>query len=103
MLAAPGGSTGRALFDRALTGGAAALGAESGIEAGKAADFVSVKTRHSLDLEGDALLDGWIFANGAEVDCVWVHGRKQVEGGRHVAREAIGRRFTATMRALAEA
>lgn len=103
VLAAPGSSTGRALFDGALVGGAAALGAESGIAAGKAADFVSVKTRHGLDLDGDALLDGWIFANGAEVDCVWVHGRKQVEGGRHVAREAIGRRFTATMRALAEA
>ncbi|WP_421577149.1 formimidoylglutamate deiminase [Shinella sp. M31] len=103
VLAAPGGSTGRALFDGALIGGAAALGAESGIAAGKAADFVSVKTRHGLDLDGDALLDGWIFANGAEVDCVWVHGRKQVEGGRHVAREAIGRRFTASMRALGEA
>lgn len=103
VLAAPGGSTGRALFDGALIGGDAALGAESGIAAGKAADFVSVKTRHGLDLDGDALLDGWIFANGAEVDCVWVHGRKQVEGGRHVAREAISRRFTATMRALAEA
>nr|WP_314088241.1 formimidoylglutamate deiminase [uncultured Shinella sp.] len=103
VLAAPGGSTGRALFDGALVGGAAALGAETGIAAGKAADFVSVKTRHGLDLDGDALLDGWIFANGAEVDCVWVHGRKQVEGGRHVAREAIGRRFTASMRALGEA
>ncbi len=103
VLAAPGGSTGRALFDGALIGGAAALGAESGIAAGKAADLVSVKARHGLDLDGDALLDGWIFANGAEVDCVWVHGRKQVEGGRHVARAAIGKRFTATMRALAEA
>ena len=103
VLAAPGGSTGRALFDGALIGGGAALGAESGIAAGNTADFVSVKARHGIDLDGDALLDGWIFANGAEVDCVWVHGRKQVEGGRHVAREAIGKRFTATMRALAEA
>ena len=103
VLAAPGGSTGRALFDGALIGGSAALGTESGIAAGKAADFVSVKTRHGIDLDGDALLDGWIFANGAEVDCVWVHGHKQVEGGRHVAREAVGRRFTTTMRALAEA
>ena len=102
VLAAPGGSTGRALFDGALIGGAAALSAESGIAAGKAADFVSVKTRLGVDLDGDALLDGWIFANSAEVDCVWVHGRKQVEGGRHVAREAIVQRFTATMRTLAE-
>ena len=102
VLAAPGGSTGRALFDGALIGCAAALSAESGIAAGKAADFVSVKTRLGVDLDGDALLDGWIFANSAEVDCVWVHGRKQVEGGRHVSREAIVQRFTATMRTLAE-
>jgi formimidoylglutamate deiminase len=103
VLAAPGGSTGRALFDGAVAGGAAALGVETGLAAGRAADFVSVKARHGLDLAGDMLLDGWIFANGAEVDCVWVNGRKQVEGGRHVAREAIGQRFTRTMRALAEA
>lgn len=103
VLAAPGGSTGRALFDGALAGGAAALGGKAGITAGNVADFVSLKTRHGLDLSADMLLDSWIFANGADVDCVWVNGRKQVEGGRHVAREAIGRRFTATMRALAEA
>ncbi|MGQ3281211.1 MAG: formimidoylglutamate deiminase, partial [Shinella sp.] len=94
VLAAPGGSTGRALFDGAVAGGAAALGVEAGLAAGRVADFVSVKARHGLDLAGDMLLDGWIFANGAEVDCVWVNGRKQVEGGRHVAREAIGQRFT---------
>ena len=81
---------------------AAALGAEAAIAVGNAADVVSLMARHGLDLAGDALLDGWIFANGAAVDCVWVDGRKQVEGGRHVAREAVGRRFTATMRALAE-
>jgi cytosine/adenosine deaminase-related metal-dependent hydrolase len=102
VLAAPGGSTGRALFDGAVVGGAAALGAAAGIAAGQAADFVSVKARHGLDLAGDALLDGWIFANGAEVGCVWVNGRKQVEGGRHVAREAVERRFTVTMRKLAK-
>ena len=103
VLAAPGGSTGRALFDGAILGGGAALGVDASLAAGNGADFVSVKARHGLDLAGDALLDGWIFANRAEVDCVWVNGRKQVEGGRHVAREAIGRRFTATMRALTDA
>ena len=103
VLAAPGGSTGRALFDGALDGGAAALGAQAGIVVGNAADFVSLRARHGLELAGDGLLDGWIFANGAEVDCVWVNGRKQVEDGRHLAREAVGQRFTATMRALAAA
>lgn len=101
VLAVPGGSTGRALFDGALAGGAAALGTKAGIATGNAADLVGVRTRHGLDLAGDGLLDGWIFANGADVDCVWVNGRKQVEGGRHRLREAIGRRFAATMRALA--
>jgi len=103
VLAAPGGSTGRALFDGALSGGAAALGAASGIATGHAADFVSLKARHGIDLESDALLDGWIFANGAAVDCVWVNGRKRVEAGRHCEREAIGRRFASVMRALAAA
>ncbi|WP_411035321.1 formimidoylglutamate deiminase [Shinella sp. BYT-45] len=103
VLAAPGGSTGRALFDGALAGGAAALGAQAAVAPGSAADLVGLAPRHGLELAGDALLDGWIFANGAEVDCVWVNGRKQVEGGRHVAREAVGRRFTAAMRALAAA
>lgn len=103
VLATPGGSTGRALFDGALSGGAAALGAASGIATGQAADFVSLKARHGLELEGDALLDGWIFANAAVVDCVWVNGRKRVEAGRHAEREAIGRRFASVMRALAAA
>lgn len=103
VLAAPGGSTGRALFDGALSGGSSALGAASGIATGHAADFVSLKARHGINLEGDALLDGWIFANGATVDCVWVNGRKRVEAGSHCEREAIGRRFASVMRALAAA
>jgi len=103
VLAAPGGSTGRALFDGALAGGAAALGANAGLAAGHAADFVSLVSRHGLEPSGDGLLDAWIFADGADVDCVWVAGRRQVEGGRHVAREKIARRFGETLRRLADA
>ena len=48
--------------------------------------------------EADATLDAWVFMRGSmAVDCVWVAGRKQVEGGRHHAREAIHRRFQAAM------
>lgn len=100
VLTAPGGSTGRASFDGAVRGGAAALGAGFGIETGNPADFVSVRPCHDLPISGDALLDSLIFARGTEVDCVWVHGRKLVKDGRHVAREAIGRNFAETMRAL---
>lgn len=100
VLALPGGSTGRYLFDGAVTGGAAALMAETGLAVGKSADVVSLKPRHDLGLSGDQVLDGFIFANGAEVDCVWVGGVKQVEAGRHKARERVAARFAEVMREL---
>ncbi len=49
---------------------------------------------------GDGLLDALIFARGTQVDCVWAGGAKRVEGGRHLDREAVGRRFRAAMDAL---
>ena len=103
VLAAPGGSTGRALFDGALAGGAAALGAEAGLAAGASADIVSLAPRHALPLSGDLLLDGWIFAGSAAVDCVWTGGRKRVEGGRHVDGDAVRARFSAVMQRLTAA
>ena len=89
-------SVGRSLFDTALAGGAQALGAPSGVAAGHPADLVSLKGddealayRH-----GDRWLDGWIFAGRRQtVDCVWRDGAKLVTGGRHIHREAIGRRY----------
>lgn len=100
VLALPGGSTGRALFDGSVQGGAAALGAGAGIAAGSPADFVSLRPRQDLPVSGDALLDSWIFSGGVQVDCVWARGRKLVESGRHLAREAIASDFSAAMRAL---
>lgn len=103
VLAVAGGSTGRALFDAALDGGSTALGAgPSRIAAGAAADFVSLDENHPslAGKSGDAILDAWIFANGGKVDCVWVHGKKQVSGGRHAARETIAERFRHVMTAL---
>lgn len=103
VLAVAGGSTGRALFDAALDGGSVALGAgASAIAAGASADLVSLDPKNPslAGKSGDAILDVWIFANGSKVDCVWVHGRKQVSGGRHVKREAIAERFRNVMTAL---
>jgi len=85
-----GSATGAALYRGALAGGAQALGI------GAAADFVSLDAAHPslLGREGDALLDGWIFAaRGGAVDCVWRRGRKVVERGRHVARARIAARY----------
>jgi formimidoylglutamate deiminase len=105
VLAAPGQSNGRNLFDRAVRGGGQALGAATGLAAGNAADFVSVDASAPTlaGKRGDQILDAWIFASGTRVDCAWVHGVKVVEGGRHRARETIERRFRATMLELAKA
>jgi cytosine/adenosine deaminase-related metal-dependent hydrolase len=100
VIAAPGGSTGRALFDGARRGGAAALGrAGSGFAIGADADIVTLR-EDAFGREGDALIDGWIFSGGALVDSVFARGRAVVREGAHVARRPIADRFRATMREL---
>jgi formimidoylglutamate deiminase len=91
-------STGRALYDRALTGGAIALGLEAtGLKEGAVADIISLDVDHVAlaGRAGDAIIDSWIFAGGraALVDCVWTCGRKVVTNGRHRDRDAIVARF----------
>ena len=99
-----GASTGRALFDAALAGGAAALGTgPAGLRAGAAADFVTLRAGHPnlVHRHGDRLLDGWVFGAGrGAVDGVWVRGRRLVVDGRHVARDAVAARYADTMRRL---
>jgi formiminoglutamate deiminase len=102
VVAETGSSSGRRLFDGACEGGAAALGCKSGIAEGLSANLISLTPRHPIGFEGDRLLDSWIFANGADVDSVWVSGRKLVEGGRHVRRGAVAQRFRKAMAALLE-
>ena len=101
----PGVSTGRALLDGALVGGAQALAQETiGLQVGARADIVTLDTTHP-SLAGrrkDAVLDGWIFAAGAgAVACVWAGGNKVVEGGRHRLRERARETFNAAVRRLA--
>ena len=96
----PGGSTGGAIYRAALAGGAQALGTEAGIRVGASADIVSLDADHpSLAArQGDALLDGLIFAAGREaIDRVWRRGREVVTGGRHIARDAITARYRSTL------
>ncbi|MDR6819665.1 formiminoglutamate deiminase [Neorhizobium sp. 2083] len=100
VLARPEGSTGRRLFETALTGGGAALNAAVGLVRGNYADIVALDVKDVPHLAADQILDHWIFAGGVAVDCVWALGHKQVEGGRHVQRDAIGRRFKTVMREL---
>jgi formiminoglutamate deiminase len=100
VLAAAGQSTGRALFDGALDGGAAALGSRTGLAVGNPADFVSLRMPEIGGLADDTVLDSWLFANGTRPDTVWVAGRKQVEGGRHLRRDEIGAGFRKAMAEL---
>ncbi len=96
-----GQSTGRALFEGALKGGRKALqGLETGLRIGGMADFFSLDKGDADYLVEDALLDGWIFAEAAKVDCVWVDGSKRVVSGRHVDRETISKRFKAAMHGI---
>ncbi|WP_200950944.1 formimidoylglutamate deiminase [Rhizobium sp. Root1220] len=97
VVAAPGGSTARSLFDHAITGGGAALKAAGGLAVGNRADIVSLDASAVPYLSGDRLLDHWVFAGGVGVDSVWALGRKQVKGGRHVGRDEINGRFLKAM------
>ena len=103
VMARPGGSNGRTLFDAALHGGSRALGGESGLKEGGAADFVALDLSAAPYLKRDQVLDGWIFAGSVRPDCVWVNGIKMVEGGRHRHRDRIAARFHAAMESLVEA
>jgi formimidoylglutamate deiminase len=100
----PGVSTGRVLFDAALAGGARALAQPSvGIRAGARADIVTLDLAHPsvAGRRGDAVLDGWIFAAGADaLDCVWAGGDKVVEGGRHRLRRRARDAFNIAVRRL---
>jgi formimidoylglutamate deiminase len=105
LLAAPEGSTGRALYDGLLRGGAQAAGRRSGaIRVGDWADLLALDTGSVLleGRQGDQILDTWIFAGDDRlVGEVWSAGRHLVTAGRHVARPAIAARYRATMARLA--
>ena len=101
----PGHSTGRALYDRSLAGGAQALGRRIGALApGYRADIVLLDAGHPAlaGRRSDHWLDGWVFAgDGRAVRSVWVGGRRWVADARHVAREPVRQRFAAVIARLA--
>ncbi|SKA29833.1 formimidoylglutamate deiminase [Consotaella salsifontis] len=104
MAAGSGRSTGRSLFEAALSGGSRALGVEGrGLAVGAPADIVSLDPARAIGagLDQDAVFDTWIFTGASSlVDCVWRHGIKQVEGGRHRAREVIAARLRASLKRM---
>lgn len=107
VLAAPGGSTGRRLYEAAAMGGAQAVGRKAGkIAPGYLADLVALdgSAADLIGRRGDALLDTWIFARDDRlVRNVWAAGRHMVQGGVHVARDRVLAGYRACMTRLAEA
>jgi len=103
LAAVPDRSTGRALFDAALAGGAQALRSGAGLVAGAWLDLVSLNAEDPAlaQRREDEVLDSWIFAGGRRlVDCVWRAGEKVVSNGRHRQREAIADRYRRTLKRL---
>ena len=106
VLAAPGESSGRAMLDAALIGGARALARRSGrLAVGAVADMLSLSADHptlagKIDDQNSRCVD--IQRRRRLVDCVWSGGRKVVANGRHRLRDQVGQKFKATMRRLCE-
>jgi formimidoylglutamate deiminase len=99
-------SAARSLFDAALAGGAQALGAPSTLAIGQPADLVSLKADDTALAyrQHDRLLDGWIFSGSRRtVDCVWRAGAKLVQDGRHIHRDAIGKRYRQALHMVLQA
>lgn len=103
VLASPGKSTGRCLFEAALAGGGSALGTASGFRVGAPADVVTLREDHPSypGLARDRALDTWIFSAGnALIESVWAGGKMRVEAGRHRARDAVAERYRAALARL---
>lgn len=87
------GSTGRAIYNKTLDGGAQALGRKSGvIKPGYWADLVSLDAEalNFWESNDDELLDRWIFTSDDTLVCeVWSAGRQMVVHGRHVHHKEI--------------
>ncbi len=84
----------------------ALLYAEPAIRPGAWADLVALdgQALAIAGLDGDALLDGWIFAGDDRlVTDVWSAGRHVVTHGRHIARDRVETRYRAAIKRLRNA
>lgn len=104
ILAEPGRSTGRVLYEAGLEGGALAAGRDTGaIAAGMWGDLLAVGTDNPVMVgrRGDAALDSLIFAGGDGLASeVWAAGRHVVTKGRHIARDRITADYMACIKRL---
>ena len=102
VLATDDGSTARALFDGVRAGGERAVGiGDDGLRVGAAANVVALREDVvAAASRPDTILDRWVFAGQRPVESVYVGGLRVVAEGRHVARDAVERRFRRAMNRL---
>ena len=104
LAAGPGQSTGRTLYEAALTGGARSMAQPVGaIAPGLRCDITVLDSDHPLlaGRQEDAALDTWIFSGGtALVKDVIVGGRQVVKDRHHIHEDTIARNFRAALRRL---
>ncbi len=106
ILAEPGRSTGRVLYEAGLDGGATAAGRETGaIATGLWADLCVLSLDNAVlaGRKGDEMLDSLVFAGGdGQVRDVWAAGRHVVQDGRHPDHERITADYLACIGRLQE-
>jgi formimidoylglutamate deiminase len=107
VIAVPGASVGRTLFEGAVQGAAVALARDAGgLAPGRLADLVALdgSAVEFVGQTGDGLLDAWLFASTANpVTDVWSAGRHVIVAGRHPNEARIEARFRRTLIRLTEA
>ncbi|ATQ44545.1 formimidoylglutamate deiminase [Caulobacter mirabilis] len=100
-----GEHVGAGLWLSAARAGANPTGLKTGeIAVGARCDLVVLDESHPTLVErpGDLILDSLVFSGSGGIDQVWSGGRRIVEGGRHIAREAIAARYRQAVRELSE-
>jgi len=102
VLTAAAPAAGTSLWLGAAAGGAKASGVPGGIRVGAAADFVTLDVARLgpvAEQGAETALNAAVFASrGPMVDCVWVGGKKIVEGGRHGQAARVRAAFDAMLR-----
>lgn len=106
VLAEPGRSTGRVIFEAGLDSSASAAGRETGaIATGLWADLCALSLNNPVlyGRKGDEILDSLIFAgHDGLVNEVWAAGRHVVREGRHIDHDRITADYLACIGRLQE-
>jgi formimidoylglutamate deiminase len=100
-----GGNVGAWLWTQAAKAGSGPTGRSVGeIAIGARADFVVLDPDHPTlaGRSGDLILDSFVFSGQGGVREVWAGGRRLVQDGRHIARDAVAARYRSALQALTD-